>query len=204
MVLCGLFHGCSLSKFGVLQGSAEAWQSRRAVAAIRAADEVAPAVSKTMSYFAALAGKFEVTVLQSHGTHIPFEVRGAATLLFWAPDILANPVNANGSFELGDLAGMQLLGTVRQWVSKMIPTYYWPGDDVLLEQYRVLTRAWKQAVLDDLAVKADVWETRVDGTFAFCWPGFWKQAHVDSRFAPASASAARQLFHYTGSFGVST
>ncbi|CAE8602529.1 unnamed protein product [Polarella glacialis] len=203
VVLCGLFHGCSLSKFGVLQGSAEAWQSRRAVAAIRAADEVVPAVSKTMSYFAALAGKFEVTVLQSHGTHIPFEVRGAATLLFWAPDILANPVNANGSFELGDLAGMQLLGTVRQWVSKMIPTYYWPGDDVLLEQYRVLTRAWKQAVLDDLAVKADVWETRVDGTFAFCWPGFWKQAHVDSRFAPASASAARQLFHYTGSFGES-
>ncbi|CAE8608811.1 unnamed protein product [Polarella glacialis] len=190
--------------FGVLQGSAEAWQSRRAVAAIRAADEVVPAVSKTMSYFAALAGKFEVTVLQSHGTHIPFEVRGAATLLFWAPDILANPVNANGSFELGDLAGMQLLGSFRQWVSKMIPTYYWPGDDVLLEQYRVLTRAWKQAVLDDLAVKADVWETRVDGTFAFCWPGFWKQAHVDSRFAPASASAARQLFHYTGSFGVST
>ncbi|CAE8627628.1 unnamed protein product [Polarella glacialis] len=203
VVLCGLFHGCSLSKFGVLQGSAEAWQSRRAVAAIRAADEVVPAVSKTMSYFAALAGKFEVTVLQSHGTHIPFEVRGAATLLFWAPDILANPVNANGSFELGDLAGMQLLGSVRQWVSKMIPTYYWPGDDVLLEQYRVLTRAWKQAVLDDLAVKADVWETRVDGTFAFCWPGFWKQAHVDSRFAPASASAARQLFHYTGSFGES-
>ena len=89
IVLCGTHEGCSLVQFRHFQDPRNALEKRPRLLALQAARDATAAVETCQLYFANRSDRFHDVVLASHGSHIPFAVRSAATCLFWLPELLS-------------------------------------------------------------------------------------------------------------------
>ena len=156
------------------------------------ADAVYEGVLQCQAFMQRLSKEYQRHVLESHGNHIPLELRNAACYLFAAP--LLSP-DVDWTTLLHEFLVSDALAALSLWVKRQIRCFTWPSDGQLRRQYDALIGAWRARVSDN----AD----------KFCneagpkWAEFWQSAHADAAFCPAGTEAAFLLFNFSGMWGTS-
>ncbi len=210
-VFSGHWKGCNVEAFRALgppDRDSDRWSFRSSVAARRAICKAVEAMESTRLFFRSLAEAFDVDVVHSHGDHVPLEVRSAATVLFWLPDILTDSRLRERVLRPDEERAvwadrMDFLSRVLAYVAGQVDVFVWPTTEETMRQYQGLMRAWAR-LLRDPRIRGNAWSPcRVAGHSSFQWAWWWQRSHTDERFCPAGCEAAFVLYHFTGMFGVS-
>ena len=204
IALTGHWRGCSVSIFGPIHddGLRVPFHDRRAWRNF--SNDARRAVQETRAALRDLRHFFQEDVLESHGNHIPANVRDYSTLLFWMPRILEEPqLSERSAFWKGALP---FLRCVSAWVANQVNAFEWPDTEQLFQQYAALMCAWwKLSRSADIAAR--LWAPSRDAGAAarpvFCWKAWWQITHIDRRFRPRGLEGAFAVYHFVGSIGVS-
>ena len=174
-MLSGTHCGCCLVRPFAEHSPGDGIARRPLSQASATATAVLAGAAEAQSYFRLRAQKFQEVVQDSHGTHIPFEARAAACVLFWLPRLLdiARGINrfddnADEEYLAESLNDMTLLQPVLKWLNEALPQFRWPPRASMQAQYVMLIRCWRCIIRKSAAAMSEVWRVEEQGA-RFDW-----------------------------------
>lgn len=111
---------------------------------IAAAEHLCLVLQAGQSFMRDLGREHEHQVIYSHGDHVPLEVRSAAAVAFWLPDLLDIDQNSMRSSEAKEFwsSRVSAFSVAAEYVAQRLSAYRWPTEYELRSQYRDLMLHW--------------------------------------------------------------